>query len=81
MIGISAGLYACLVTSLNSLTPRERQILQLVAEGRTSKAIADALDLGVKSVESYRTRVMQKLEIHNTAGLMRYAIRRGLVQA
>ena len=62
------------------LTARERQVLQLVAEGKTSKEIADILELGVKSVESYRTRIMQKLEIHNTAGLVRYAIRQGLVQ-
>jgi len=62
------------------LTSRERQVLQLVAEGKTSKEIADILELGVKSVESYRTRIMQKLEIHNTAGLVRYAIRQGLVQ-
>ena len=62
------------------LTLRERQVLQLVAEGSTSKEIADVLQLGVKSVESYRTRIMQKLEIHNTAGLVRYAIRQGLVQ-
>jgi DNA-binding NarL/FixJ family response regulator len=62
------------------LTGRERQVVQLVAEGKTSKEIADILELGVKSVESYRTRIMQKLEIHNTAGLVRYAIRQGLVQ-
>lgn len=83
--GVSAAIVDAYLTrsyeAADPLTPRERQILQLVAEGRTSKAIADALDLGVKSVESYRTRIMHKLEIHNTAGLVRYAIRRGLVQA
>lgn len=83
--GVSAAIVDAYLTrsyeAVDPLTPRERQILQLVAEGRTSKAIADALDLGVKSVESYRTRIMHKLEIHNTAGLVRYAIRRGLVQA
>lgn len=83
--GVSAAIVDAYLTksyaAADPLTPRERQILQLVAEGRTSKEIADALDLGVKSVESYRTRVMHKLEIHNTAGLVRYAIRRGLVQA
>jgi DNA-binding NarL/FixJ family response regulator len=62
------------------LTPRERQVLQLVAEGHTSKMIAVALGISVKSAESYRTRLMEKLDIHDTAGLVRYAIRRGLVQ-
>jgi two-component system, NarL family, response regulator NreC len=62
------------------LTPRERQVVQLVAEGRTSKEIASVLGLSVKTAESYRNRVMDKLDIHDTAGLVRYAIRRGLVQ-
>lgn len=62
------------------LTPRERQVLQLVAEGKTTKEIAALLGLTVKTAESYRTRIMEKLEIHQTAGLVRYAIRRGLVQ-
>lgn len=62
------------------LTPRERQVLQLVAEGKTSKEIAQLLGVSVKTAEVYRTRIMEKLDIHNTAGLVRYAIRRGLVQ-
>ena len=62
------------------LTPRERQVPQLVAEGKTTKEIAALLGLTVKTAESYRTRIMEKLEIHQTAGLVRYAIRRGLVQ-
>jgi DNA-binding NarL/FixJ family response regulator len=64
----------------NPLTARERQVLQLVAEGKTTKEIAGLLDVSVKSAESYRTRIMQKLEIHHTAGLVRYAIREGLLQ-
>jgi DNA-binding NarL/FixJ family response regulator len=75
---------ACLTPApafADPLTLRERQVLQLVAEGKTSKEIADVLGLGVKSAESYRTRIMQKLEIHTTAGLVRYAIRQGLIQA
>jgi DNA-binding NarL/FixJ family response regulator len=67
--------------SEGSLTTRERQVLQLVAEGKTSKEIAQVLTVSPKSAESYRTRLMQKLEIHNTAGLVRYAIRHGLIQA
>lgn len=62
------------------LTPRERQVVQLVAEGRTSKEIASLLDLTVKTAESYRTRIMEKLDIHDTAGLVRYAIRQGLIE-
>ncbi len=63
------------------LAPRERQVLQLVAEGKTSKEIATILGLSVKTAESYRSRVMEKLEIHETAGLVRYAIRHGFVDA
>ena len=63
------------------LTPRERQVLQLVAEGKTTKEIAVVMGLSVKTAESYRGRLMQKLNIHETAGLVRYAIRHGLVQA
>jgi DNA-binding NarL/FixJ family response regulator len=63
------------------LTTREREVLQLVAEGKTTKEIASVLDLSVKTAETHRTKIMRKLEIHETAGLVRYAIRRGLVQA
>jgi DNA-binding NarL/FixJ family response regulator len=61
------------------LAPRERQVLQLVAEGKTSKEIAVVLGLTVKTAESYRARVMEKLDVHETAGLVRYAIRHGLI--
>jgi DNA-binding NarL/FixJ family response regulator len=63
------------------LTPRERQVLQLVAEGKTTKEVAMVLGLSVKTAETHRTKIMRKLEIHETAGLVRYAIRRGLVRA
>jgi DNA-binding NarL/FixJ family response regulator len=62
------------------LAPRERQVLQLVAEGKTSKEVAAIMGLSVKTAESYRTRVMEKLGIHQTAGLVRYAIRHGIVE-
>lgn len=65
----------------DSLTPREREVLQLVAESKTTKDIARVLGIGVKTVESHRTRIMAKLGIHETAGLVRYAIRRGLIKA
>lgn len=62
------------------LTPRERQVLQLVAEGKTTKEIAQLLGMSVKTAESHRGRIMEKLGIHDTAGLVRYAIRQGLIQ-
>ncbi|HSB80855.1 MAG TPA: response regulator transcription factor [Candidatus Methylomirabilis sp.] len=62
------------------LTPRQREVMQLVAEGKTTKEIASLLGLKVKTVESYRGRIMERLNIHETAGLVRYAIRRGLIQ-
>jgi two-component system, NarL family, response regulator NreC len=66
---------------VDPLAPRERQVLQLVAEGKRSKEIGLILGLSTKTAESYRARVMEKLDIHDTAGLVRYAIRRNLVQA
>lgn len=63
------------------LTDRERQVLQLVAEGKTMREIAAVLSVSVKTAESHRTRLMRKLDLHNTAGLVRYAIRSGLIQA
>ena len=62
-----------------TLTPRQREILQLVAEGKSSKEIARLLNLSVKTVESHRADLMQRLDIHDLAGLVRYAIREGLV--
>jgi DNA-binding NarL/FixJ family response regulator len=62
------------------LTPRGQEVLRLVAEGMTTKEIAQTLGLSVKTAESHRTRIMDRLEIHDTAGLVRYAIRRGLIQ-
>ncbi|MGH8221677.1 MAG: LuxR C-terminal-related transcriptional regulator, partial [Woeseiaceae bacterium] len=61
------------------LTLREREVLQLIAEGKKTKQVATRLGISVKTAESHRTRIMSKLEIHNTAGLVRYAIRRGLI--
>ncbi len=61
------------------LTPRQREILQLIAEGRSTKEIAAILHLSVKTVETHRTQLMARLDIHDVAGLVRYAIRIGLV--
>lgn len=66
-------------TSLERLTPRLREVLQLVAEGQTTKEIAQCLGLSVKTVETHRTQLMERLDIHDIAGLVRYAIRMGVV--
>lgn len=66
---------------LDKLTPRQREILQLIAEGHSSKRIAHLLDSSVKTVESHRASLMERLDIHDVAGLVRYAIRNGLVSA
>lgn len=62
------------------LTPRERQILQLVAEGNTTKAVAQFLNISFKTAETHRNHIMKKLDIHDVVGLVHYAIHRGLVQ-
>ncbi|HKT60633.1 MAG TPA: response regulator transcription factor [Gemmatimonadales bacterium] len=63
------------------LTPREREVLQLVAEGRSSKSIAARLGVTVKTVESHRASLMRKLRLRTVADLVRYAVRNGLVEA
>ena len=63
----------------DALTPRQREVLQLIAEGHSTKEIARRLDLSVKTVETHRTQLMRQLDIHEVAGLVRYAIRSGLV--
>jgi len=63
----------------DGLTPRQREILQLVAEGKSTKDVAHLLNLSVKTVEAHRGQIMERLEIHDLAGLVRYAIRTGLV--
>jgi len=62
------------------LSARERQVLQLIAEGKSTKDVASLLGISVKTAESHRTRLMQKLDIHETASLVRYAVRRGIVE-
>src|SRR5499426_2913987 len=62
------------------LTPREREVLKLVADGKTTKEVAEILGISVKTAESHRTHIMQKLDTSNTAGVVRYAIRQGLIQ-
>lgn len=68
-------------TSLDRLTPRQREVLQLVAEGNTTKMIAKQLDISAKTAEAYRGELMKALDIHDIASLTRYAIRTGLVSS
>ena len=62
------------------LTPREREVVQLLAEGKTSKEVAVALDLSVKTAETHRTNIMRKLDLHSVADLTLYAVRNGIIQ-
>lgn len=64
---------------LEDLTTRQREILQLIAEGQSTKEIAGILDISVKTVESHRLRMMDRLGIHDVPGLVRFAIRAGLI--
>ena len=65
---------------LEKLTPRQREILVLIAEGKSMKQIARALDISIKTVESHRAQLTERLGIHDVAGLVRFAIRTGLVK-
>jgi two-component system response regulator NreC len=66
--------------SYDELTPRQREVLQLIAEGYTTREIADLLTISTKTVESHRSNLMAKLDIHSTAGLTQYAIRKGVIR-
>lgn len=66
---------------LEQLTERQREILHMIADGKTTKEMAFALEISVKTVESHRLHLMARLDIHDVAGLVRYAIRNGLVEA
>jgi DNA-binding NarL/FixJ family response regulator len=68
-------------STMEILTDRERQILGLIAEGSTTRQAANLLGISVKTADSHRSHLMQKLEVHETASLVRYAVRQGLVQA
>ncbi len=65
--------------TLDSLSPRQREVLKLIAEGLPTKMIARRLDISIKTAETHRTQLMERLGIHEIAGLVRYAIRNGLV--
>lgn len=65
--------------SFHLLTAREREVLQLLAEGRSNKEVAALLDLGLSTVETHRANLMQKLNLHNTAEIVLYAVRKGII--
>ncbi|MBX0328334.1 response regulator transcription factor [Oscillochloris sp. ZM17-4] len=65
--------------SPEQLTPRQREILQMIAEGKTTKEIAQILTLSAKTVEMHRAQLMERLDIHDVAGLVRYALRTGVI--
>ena len=67
-------------SSTDVLTAREREVIQLLAEGKTSKEVAALLNLSVKTAETHRTNLMRKLGLHSVADLTRYAVRNGIVQ-
>jgi len=68
-------------TDAIALTPREREVLELVAQGLSNKMIATEMDISIKTVEKHRDQVMKKLGIHETAGLTRYALEKGMIAA
>ena len=63
----------------DGLTEREREIVRLIAAGKTNQEIADTLSLSVNTVHTHRTHILEKLNLHDRAGLIRYAIRKGLI--
>ena len=63
-----------------TLSTRERQVLQLIAEGKTNRAIAEILGLSAKTVDTHRTRLMRKLDIHDQTSLVKFAIRQGVIR-
>jgi DNA-binding NarL/FixJ family response regulator len=67
------------ISDRNALTPRQQEVLRLVAEGQTTKEIAFELGLSVKTIETHRTQVMEKLGLQDIPSLVRYAIRQGII--
>ncbi len=76
--GQTGGLASAKATDL---TAREREVIQLVAEGHANKQVASTLNISIKTVEKHRQNLMDKLDIHDTAGLTRYAIARGIIES
>lgn len=68
-----------LVDKYDSLSEREREVFQLIAEGRSNKEVAELLAISLATVETHRARILEKLDVHNTAELVLYAVRRGVI--
>jgi DNA-binding NarL/FixJ family response regulator len=68
-----------LTDSYGLLTDREKEVLQLLAEGRSNKEVASLLNVAVSTVETHRSSLMQKLDLHNTAEIVLYAVRKGII--
>ena len=66
--------------TLPALTPRERQVVQLLAEGKSTKEVASHLDLSVKTAETHRSNIMRKLKLHSVSELVLYAVRNNIIQ-
>ena len=79
-LAMGCGLPRSQATRVASLTPRERQVLHLIAEGKTTRQIAASLGIALKTAETHRARLMRKLDIHGIAGLVRYAIGTGFTE-
>jgi len=69
-----------LTDTFHLLTAREREVLQLLAEGRSNKEVATVLEVGVSTIETHRANLMQKLNLHNTAEIVLYAVRKGIIR-
>ena len=82
--GISEGVIDAAISGngivADPLTARERQVLQLISEGHTTKEVASVLGVSVKTADTHRANIMRKLDVHETAGLVRYAVRAGLIR-
>ncbi len=76
----SAGTKANTLAPQETLTPREREVVQLIAEGRSSKEVAVALGMSVKTAETHRSNILRKLNLHSTSELVMYAVRNNIVQ-
>ena len=78
---LSPGRVGALNSKAAQLTSREMEVLQLIAEGKANKETANELGIGIKTVEKHREHLMEKLDIHDTAGLTRYAISAGIIES
>jgi len=82
--GIPEGLIEAAISgngfAADPLTPHERQVLQLISEGHTTKEVASVLGISVKTADTHRSNIMRKLDVHETAGLVRYAVRSGIIR-